>query len=199
MSITCTCMCIVQQDTVYLKTDRYLTATQQSLWPFQVISRSLWTRIQAKLGRGIGSEGQMIEERNDGCWRHALFDSCKPLLVWSVALVFLHFASLSTLECCLKSMKLMKIFWLCSMFSSKNLSHCEELINCASSWPGPGVLFSEWSFSIKVYHLIIHLLHLNYTHLNSYSVPSWYSGNRTWTSLDSPFGNPSLIRRSARE
>src|SRR6218665_1383521 len=28
-------------------------------------------------------------------------------------------------------------------------------------------------------HLIIHLLHLNNTILNSYSVPSWYSGNRT--------------------
>ena len=28
-------------------------------------------------------------------------------------------------------------------------------------------------------HLIIHLLHLNDTHLNSYAVQSWYSGNRT--------------------
>lgn len=136
MSITCTCMCIVQQDTVYLKTDRYLTATQQSLWPFQVISRSLWTRIQAKLGRGIGSEGQMIEERNDGCWRHALFDSCKPLLVWSVALVFLHLASLSTFyhatmlsNACLKSMKLMKSF---SLLLFGYLSHYEEFTNCAS-------------------------------------------------------------------
>ena len=33
-------------------------------------------------------------------------------------------------------------------------------------------------------HLIIYPLHLNDTHLNSYSVPSWYSGNLTWTSLD---------------
>jgi len=34
--------------------------------------------------------------------------------------------------------------------------------------------------------------HLNNTHPNSYSAPSWYSGNRTWASLDPP-----LIRHSA--
>jgi len=28
------------------------------------------------------------------------------------------------------------------------------------------------------------------THLNSYSAPSGYSGNRTWASLDSPFEKP---------
>src|SRR6218665_2589461 len=33
-------------------------------------------------------------------------------------------------------------------------------------------------------HLIIHLLHLNDTHLNSYSVLSWYSGKLLLT----PFG-----------
>jgi len=48
-------------------------------------------------------------------------------------------------------------------------------------------------------HLIIQILHLNDTHLNSYSVPSWYSGNRPWAALDPTFGNPPLIRRSARE
>src|SRR6218665_4002385 len=48
-------------------------------------------------------------------------------------------------------------------------------------------------------HLIIHPLHLNDTHLNSYSVSSWYSGNRPWAALDPTFGNPPLIRRSARE
>ena len=31
---------------------------------------------------------------------------------------------------------------------------------------------------------MIHLLHLNDTHLNSYSFPSWYPGKRTWSSLD---------------
>ena len=33
-------------------------------------------------------------------------------------------------------------------------------------------------------HLIIPPPHLNNTHPNSYSVPSWYSGNRTRASLD---------------
>jgi len=28
-------------------------------------------------------------------------------------------------------------------------------------------------------HLLIHLLHLSDTHLNSYSVPSWYSVSRS--------------------
>ena len=32
---------------------------------------------------------------------------------------------------------------------------------------------------VKLCHLIIHLLHLNDTHLNSYFVPSWYTGIRT--------------------
>ena len=42
----------------------------------------------------------------------------------------------------------------------------------------------------RLSHLIIHLLHLNDTHLNRYSVPFWYSGNRTLASLDPPFGKP---------
>src|SRR6218665_397623 len=41
--------------------------------------------------------------------------------------------------------------------------------------------------------LIIQLLHLYDTHLNSYSVPSWYSGNRPWAALDPTFGNPPLF------
>src|SRR6218665_4122750 len=42
-----------------------------------------------------------------------------------------------------------------------------------------GILFLISSNTPTLTHLIIHLLHLNYTHLNSYSEPSWYSGNRT--------------------
>src|SRR6218665_926280 len=44
--------------------------------------------------------------------------------------------------------------------------------------------------ALTLTHLIIHLLHLNNTHLNGYSVPSWYS--------DSLWKSP-LIRRSLRE
>ena len=36
----------------------------------------------------------------------------------------------------------------------------------------------------------IHLLHLNDIHLNSYSVPSWHSGNRTRASLEPPLETP---------
>src|SRR6218665_941429 len=42
-----------------------------------------------------------------------------------------------------------------------------------------GILFLISSNTPILTHLIIHLLHLNDTHLNSYSDPSWYSGNRT--------------------
>src|SRR6218665_3918135 len=47
--------------------------------------------------------------------------------------------------------------------------------------PGPSTknLNVNSSNSSTLIHLIIHFLHLNDTHLNSYSVPSWYSGNRT--------------------
>src|SRR6218665_4044975 len=42
-------------------------------------------------------------------------------------------------------------------------------------------------------HLIIHPLHLNETHFNSYSVPFWPSGNRSSTSLDHPLEKPFLF------
>lgn len=50
---------------------------------------------------------------------------------------------------CLKSMKLMTTFRLCSMLSSstKYLSYCEELIDYASSWPETGLLLSKCSFN----------------------------------------------------
>ena len=43
-------------------------------------------------------------------------------------------------------------------------------------------------------HLIIHPIHLNDTHLNSYSVPFWPPGNRTWASLGHPLGKSPFDR-----
>ena len=47
--------------------------------------------------------------------------------------------------------------------------------------------------SLGVTFAAIHLLHLNDTHLNSYSIPSWYSGNRTWASLDLLWNPPLFV------
>src|SRR6218665_3033564 len=54
-------------------------------------------------------------------------------------------------------------------------------------YPSPSGLSLKIKMSSNTHtptHLIIHILHLNDTHLNSYTAPSWYSGNRTRASLD---------------
>ena len=60
-------------------------------------------------------------------------------------------------------------------------------------YPSPSGLSLKIKMSSNTHtptHLIIHILHLNDTHLNSYTAPSWYSGNRTRASLDPPLETP---------
>src|SRR6218665_2536294 len=57
-------------------------------------------------------------------------------------------------KACLKSTKLMKTFCLCCMFF-QYLSHCEDHLNCASSWPEPGFFFSKCTCNI-LFHSVLY-------------------------------------------
>ena len=111
---------------------RYISAVLQYMWKYSVIFYlPLWHFMMLNV-------------------------SLVGLLVWSVPLVFLHLHN--SPHCIMpfgvdrllfKSMN----FWLSSIFF-KYLSHCEELINCASSWPEPGLFFSKCSFN-KLFHSVL--------------------------------------------
>jgi len=78
------------------------------------------------------------------------------------------------------------------------LENCQRV--CGTLWPAVTRVESEAVITTAParteiesdgrFKAVIHLLHLNDTHLNSYSIPSWYSWNRTWAYLDSVWKTP---------